>query len=200
MDTYFSSRPSSSEELLHFHLEYQGERFPWISAAGVFQRRGLDVGTRLLLDCAVEVPGEHVLDLGCGHGPLGLLDLRRRPGARGCLVDVNERACRVSRLNARSLDLPVQVVQADVATCLRSGSFDLVLTNPPIRAGLAVLDRFWQESARVLVPGGSLVFVGRPKQGGRRLAARAAEALGVEHAEKLGRNKGFEVFRVIRGS
>ncbi len=74
---------------------------------------------------------------------------------------------------------------------------DLVLTNPPIRAGLPVVRRLLADAARVLVPGGRLLFVGRPKQGGRRLAEIAAASMG-SPAEKLLRHKGYEVFELVR--
>jgi 16S rRNA (guanine1207-N2)-methyltransferase len=199
MDTYFSRSPSSAESFFEFSLEYGGEAFSWISAPGIFQRKGLDVGTSLLLDCIARLPGKRILDIGCGHGPLGLLHLRRQSSARAWLVDVNERACRVALCNARRLKLPASVIQGEIAHCFPAGFFDLVLTNPPIRAGLEVLRAFWADSARVLQSGGSLVFVCRPKQGGRRLAQMAAETLQAKAPEKLGRKKGFEVFRVVRG-
>lgn len=201
-DMYFSRDPSSSDERLHFRIQYAGEDHPWTAFPGVFARTRLDVGTALLLDCAAEAPGTRVLDLGCGHGPLGLLHLRRTrraggPPTRLWLLDPNPRACAASQANARTLGLEVGVLQADGGACLADGAVDLVLCNPPIRAGLEVILRLWQDSARVLAEGGWLYFVGRPKQGGRRLARLASEALGGE-PEKLGRNKGYEVFRIQR--
>ena len=197
LDTYFSAHPDSLEHFFQFPLEYQGRTHVWTSAPGIFQHRGLDVGTALLLDCAAEIPGQRILDLGCGHGPLGLLHLLRRPGARAWLVDRNARACEAARRNRDRLGASALVVHGDGASCLPDAGFDLVLTNPPIRAGLGVLRLFWRDAARVLLPGGNLVFVGRPRQGGRRLAELAAEQLGGA-PERLGRRKGYEVFRVGR--
>lgn len=197
MSSYFSREDEVPDEVLHFTLEFEGEGLPWVSARGVFQSRDLDPGTALLLRCAREEPGTRILDLGCGHGPLGLLDLRARgPGARAWLSDVNPRACRASEANRSRLALPALVVRADGLTAFAPGSFDLILTNPPIRTGLETLRRLFAEAAPALAPGGVMLLVTRPKQGGRRLALLAAEALGGPEPDKLGRKKGYEVFRV----
>ena len=58
--------------------------------AGVFSAGRLDAGTRLLLDTVpAPPPAGHLLDLGCGYGPLALVLAARSPRATVWAVDVN---------------------------------------------------------------------------------------------------------------
>ena len=69
--------------------------------AGVFSAGRLDPGTRLLLDTAPAPPqAGHLLDLGCGYGPLALVLASRSPGATVWAVDVNQRALGLCAGNA----------------------------------------------------------------------------------------------------
>ncbi|WP_380168698.1 16S rRNA (guanine(966)-N(2))-methyltransferase RsmD [Jannaschia sp. R86511] len=90
------------------------------------------------LDAWGAVSEAHVLDLYCGSGALGLEALSR--GAASAVgVEADRAAARVAGDNARTLDLPLQVVHDRVQRWLdaRRGrddglpGFDLVLLDPP---------------------------------------------------------------------
>ena len=55
-------------ETLHFHTTW-----------GLFSPKGLDEGSRLLIDQLDIRPDDDTLDLGCGYGPLGLIMARLAP-------------------------------------------------------------------------------------------------------------------------
>src|SRR5437899_12379075 len=70
---------------------------------GVFGSKGVDLGTRVLLQEAPPPPQKgEVLDLGCGYGPIAIVLAKLAPGARIWAVDVNERALELSRPNAET--------------------------------------------------------------------------------------------------
>lgn len=50
---------------------------------GLFSPRGLDRGTRAMLELYPPEPGWRVLDLGCGAGPVGIYAAKTRRGERG---------------------------------------------------------------------------------------------------------------------
>ena len=79
--------------------------------------------------------GERVCDLGGGTGLLGLLLLAREPSVKITEVELQERSCVLCRRAAEKNGLAgsMNCIEADLRRLpmLRSGSFDLVITNPP---------------------------------------------------------------------
>jgi 16S rRNA (guanine1207-N2)-methyltransferase len=171
-----------------------GDReFGFRTAAGVFARRGVDRGTRLLLD-AVDVRGAAaILDLGCGYGVVGIVLAHRAPGARVALVDVNPRAVALAAENIRLNDVPnAEALCGDGCAPVAGRTFDVVAMNPPIRAGRTVVLRLLGEARDCLTPGGRLYLVARTSQGaqtlGRLMGASFARVVEVE------RGGGFRVY------
>ncbi len=68
------------------------------------------------------------------------------------LCDVNQRALDLARQNAflNRTDY-IEILKSDGMADV-PGPFDLVLTNPPIRQGKAVVYRFFREAAAGLIP------------------------------------------------
>ena len=194
-DAYFVSKPLDPEAVLHANIKYGGRSYSWQTAPGVFQKRGLDQGTKLLLDCLEGENQGPFLDLGCGHGPLGLLHLARCPENQLVQSDVNQSALELTQRNAKTLQLKTFVLWQRGAGAIQANSMRCVMTNPPIRTGNENLFEMFEESFDCLMPGGNFYFVARAKQGVRTLSKRAAEIFS-SSPEKLGRAKGFEVFRL----
>lgn len=73
-------------------------------------------------------PGERFLEVGCGAGLVGLAAARR--GAAAWATDLNPRAVELSRRNAESNGLALEVREGDLLAGL-AGPFDVVAFNPP---------------------------------------------------------------------
>lgn len=101
---------------------------------------------------AVPTPPRRVLDLGTGTGTAARAITARWPEAEVTGVDVSERMlAEARRLLAPELAGRVQFQQADASALpFADGSFDL--------ATLSNMIPFFDEIARVVVPGGSVVF------------------------------------------
>ena len=81
-------------------------------------------------------PGLRVCDLGCGTGLLGLLLLQRQPALSVTGVEIQEAAARLAKTAAteNSLADRLTIRQEDlraVKASFPTGSFDLVVCNPP---------------------------------------------------------------------
>jgi len=128
---------------------------------GVFSRGGIDMGTRLLLlESPAPDPGvEHVLDLGCGYGPIAMALAHRAPDATVWAVDVNPRAIGLCAANAAAAGFAerVRAVQPDAVP--PDVRFDLIWSNPPIRIGKVALHQLLTTWLERLTPGGRAVLV-----------------------------------------
>lgn len=86
------------------------------------------------LDACLAAPGNAVrraVDIGCGGGPGAITVARRFPEAEVFGADINERALRLARINARLAGTGrVAAVNSNLLRGLQ-GEFDLIVSNPP---------------------------------------------------------------------
>ncbi len=112
-----------------------GHHLTFAAGRGVFSGSRLDPGTAVLLR-EVDPPEEgHVLDLGCGFGPIAVGLAVARPRVSVEAVDVNEHALELTRLNAQRHGVADRVRVGTSA----QGPFDEIWSNPPIRIGKEAL-------------------------------------------------------------
>ena len=134
-DHYFSASPSSAENLRRIRVTLGGRSGEVTTAGGVFSPDHVDTGTAVLLaNTPPPPPGGHLLDLGCGWGPIALSLAVQSPHATVWAVDVNERALDLVRRNAAEwgVDNINAVLPDDVPDSVRLRS---IRSNPPIRVG-----------------------------------------------------------------
>jgi len=196
---YFSKSPSSPEAPHRFTVTLLGHELTFVTDAGVFSRARIDPGTLLLIESAPLPSGGRLLDLGAGYGPIGLAVAKARPDLEVHLVEMNERAVKLAKENAEINGLSnVTVHQGDGFSALPEDlRFATVLTNPPYRAGKAAVYAWVNESVHRLEPGGSLVCVGRTKQGVKSLAAHMESVFG--NVQELEKGSGYRVVASTRG-
>lgn len=136
---YFTSSPGSQMRRREVDVVLDGRPTSVVTSNGIFSPEGIDRGTEVLLR---HVPGPspsgHLLDIGCGWGPIALTMAMRSPEATVWAVDVNERARTLCGENAARLGLRNVEVMApeEVPSGVR---FDSIWSNPPIRVGKTVL-------------------------------------------------------------
>ena len=192
-DQYFAKRPSAESRPVDTEFTYRGHTLRLTTDSGVFSRGEVDEGSALLLDSLPALTGR-VLDLGCGAGVIGVSVGKAYP-VELVQSDVNERALALTRENLKRNGVAGTVVESDGFAALE-GLFDTILTNPPIRAGKAVIYRMFAEARDHLKDGGALYLVIR-KQQGAESAKKYLETL-FPSVEMIERKKGFWVLRCIR--
>ena len=127
---------------------------------GVFSMKGLDDGTRLLLDQLDLADADAVADLGCGAGAIGIAAARLAPTAHVHLLDEHLRAVDVARDNVRLNGVRnAEVFLSDLFSAVGGERYSHVLSNPPARLGNDFLDELVVASLAHLRPGGQLWLV-----------------------------------------
>ncbi len=175
--------------LADLHLELQTD-------SGMFSPGRLDPGTRLLLETApAPPPAGHLLDLGCGYGPLALVMAARSPGAWVWAVDVNRRALALCARNAARAGLDrVRPVPPDDPSL--PAEFELIWSNPPIRIGKPALHDLLTGWLGRLAPGGSAYLVVQRNLGSDSLQRWLADS-GCA-VERVAARAGYRVLRAGR--
>ncbi|MFP3511622.1 class I SAM-dependent methyltransferase [Peribacillus sp. SIMBA_075] len=165
---YYSHKPDVVSNPKFWDFTLKGRTFRFKSDNGVFSKKEVDFGSRLLvesfnLDEAVE--GD-ILDVGCGYGPIGISIAAAYPDRTIEMIDINSRAVELSKENAASNGITnVKIYASDRFDKVGSNQFAAILTNPPIRAGKSVVHEILEEGYRSLVAGGELWVVIQKKQG-----------------------------------
>jgi 16S rRNA (guanine1207-N2)-methyltransferase len=156
---YFDERPTGPGQERRRTVDLQGRSVDVVTSSGVFSGGKLDLGTQVLLRHAGPVPPEgHLLDLGCGWGPITLALAAAAPRANVWAVDVNERARALTATNARDNGFPNVRVRSpgDVDPDV---SFSVIWSNPPIRIGKDALHSLLLAWLPRLAPGGHAELV-----------------------------------------
>lgn len=188
---YYDEHPDAQHDIHELHVVLLGERMNFLTDAGVFSKKMIDFGSQVLLSCLAFQPGETVLDVGCGYGPLGL-SLAKAQGVHATMVDVNTRALDLARKNAAFNQVEANIFQSNVYDQVE-GCFDHIISNPPIRAGKKVVHEVLSGSFDHLKPGGDLTIVIQKKQGAPSAKAKMEEVFG--NCEILKKDKGYYILR-----
>ena len=188
---YYDEHPDARHDIHELQVVLLGERMKFLTDAGVFSKKMIDFGSQVLLSCLSFQQGETVLDVGCGYGPLGL-SLVKAQGIHATMVDVNTRALDLAQKNADLNQVEAKIFQSNVYDQVE-GSFDHIISNPPIRAGKKVVHQVLSGSFDHLNPGGDLTIVIQKKQGAPSAKAKMEEVFG--NCEILKKDKGYYILR-----
>ena len=203
---YYSKEPVSASHERRIAYEIKTgegtERFTFVTDNGVFSGDRVDHGTDILLRVILkdrlkreQGAAARIWDIGCGYGPIGITLGRLHPEAFVQMTDVNERAMDLARRNAVQAGLKhFEVTAADSAVV--DEAFDLIVTNPPIRAGKAVIYQIFAQAQDSLATGGSFYVVIRKNQGAPSAAKELERLFGA--CETVGREAGYHVLRVTK--
>lgn len=188
---YYAENPDSAHDIHELKVTLLGQSFTFLTDSGVFSKKMVDYGSQVLLNTLDFEKGKTLLDLGCGYGPLGI-SLAKVQGVNPTMVDVNNRAIDLAKQNAQKNGVEADIFQSDIYEKV-NGTFDYIISNPPIRAGKQVVHTIISESINYLKVGGNLTIVIQKKQGAPSAKAKMEEVFG--NVEILKRDKGYYILR-----
>jgi len=147
----------------HWDLNCDDSGITVISYPGVFAHGRLDDGTALMLQAlkTMILDGD-VLDFACGAGVIGACIATQNPNTSITLLDTSALALRACSETLEANHLNGLVLASDGLSEV-SGSFDYVVSNPPIHAGARTDNRLGLRLLELIHehirPGGKLILV-----------------------------------------
>ena len=192
MSHYFINDPNLKDDYRYYDIHLKGISFRFYTQSGVFSQKGLDFGTKTLLENII-IPdsAQTIIDVGCGYGPLGIIFAKANPKMKVIMVDVNKRALELAELNAKENNVDnIDIIESDLLKQVHTNA-DVIMTNPPIRTGKQNIFRLYEESYSKLNSGGFFYCVIQKKQGAPS-TLKKLQSLFVE-AEVIRREKGYWV-------
>jgi 16S rRNA (guanine1207-N2)-methyltransferase len=133
-----------------------------------------------------------VLDLGCGYGAVGIAAAVFNPDLHVIMADVNERAVRLARQNAGINNVQnVILKRGRLYEPVKGFTFDCVLSNPPVSAGLETIRAIISEAPEHMGSRTLFQIVVKSKIGGKRLCTIMQDAFG--NVSVLARKSGYRV-------
>lgn len=200
MEQYFTKNPTTQKEIYKFDWNLGKDRFYFYTSNSVFSKNGVDFGSMLLVETVIKENANfkgNILDLGCGYGPIGVMLAKLIENANVTMSDVNERALELAKMNAEENKVKTRVkTLSSSAFDNINENFDMIVTNPPIRAGKDVVFSFYEGAYEHLNKGGHLYVVIQKKQGSPSTKEKLESLFGnCETAEK---KSGYFIFRAVK--
>ena len=187
MEHYYTKETKSKSNIKKVTIKIKNIVLELLTDNGVFSKKGLDFGTRCLLENLYDIKGD-VLDIGCGYGPIGIY-VAKRYNAKVTMSDINQRAISLAKKNTYLNKVDCEVIQSDMYENI-IGSYDHIITNPPIRIGKEKLYYLLKEAKQHLKPNGNLWLVVNKNQGAKSLVKELEKDYLVQIIDK---NKGFYI-------
>ena len=193
LEHYFTNNPNLKSELRTIVYKYKDHNLNFFSDNGVFSKDKLDFGSNLLLDSIFKnVDGDNlkILDVGCGYGFIGI-SLAKILNAQVTMCDVNNRSLHLAKKNCSENNISAEVIESNMYENV-TGIYDLIVTNPPIRAGKEVVYGILDGARDYLKEDGELWAVIRKDQGAKSAIKHLEENYKCEVVEK---SKGFYIIK-----
>lgn len=189
MEHYFTNNTNiKTNEKLH-DVTINGTKLKFISDNGVFSKRGLDFGTRTLLETIpIDKISDDVLDFGCGYGPIGIF-VALKTKAKVDMIDVNLRSLNLAKKNALLNNADVDIFESNIYKNINK-KYNYIISNPPIRVGKKILYEILFGAKEHLKNNGELWIVINKDQGAKGVVRDLEKEYDVKIINK---NKGFYI-------
>lgn len=198
MSHYYDKDPEVASQREDFKYRYQQNELKLATDSGVFSKGKIDYGSDLLLRTFLKEhppgPSKTIIDVGCGYGPIGLMIAKVSPHHKVILLDVNHRALDLAKENSEKNHIDNAVIQeSDGLAEIPDDSADMIVTNPPIRAGKSVVHGILEDAYSKLKKDGELYVVIQKKQGMPSAKKKMEAVFG--NVETLAKDKGYYILK-----
>lgn len=192
MEHYFTNNNNLIEDIHEINTKVKNTIFTFYTDNGVFSKRGLDYGTRFLLENLDIENKNSFLDVGCGCGPIGIYIAKQNDNYIVDMIDVNEKVIKlVKKAFIKNKINNGNVFISDAYKNVKN-KYDMIITNPPIHAGKKKVYEIIKNSKDYLNDDGELWIVIRKDQGAKSLIK---DMNNIYNFEIIKKNNGFYVLK-----
>lgn len=192
MSHYYISDDKLDSIDITFAYTYKNNRLTFHADCGVFSKDRVDFGTNVLLNALPEMKQKRIIDVGCGVGVIGLCLAKAYPDSFVTLIDINSRAVGLAKKNATVNKINnVEIFESDIYSKVE-GTYDVIITNPPIRAGKKVIHKIVEDGYNKLNLNGKIYLVIQKKQGAPSMKEKLLATF--NNCEELDKKNGYYVF------
>ena len=192
MEHYFTNNNDLKSELRDIKYTLNEYNFMFKSDNGVFSKNEIDYGSEFLVKTFLESNKKNInnlLDVGCGYGFIGVT-LAKILNAKVTMIDVNKRAVHLTKMNIEINKVNGECFESNIYENINS-KYDLIISNPPIRAGKDVVLKILVGGLERLNKDGELWFVIRKNQGAESIKKRISK---LASCIVVAKSKGFWIF------
>lgn len=196
MSHYFinDEKVKSNRRILNYNFDNLS--FKFVSDNGVFSKDEIDEGSDTLLKCYLKKGKKgKTLDVGSGVGFLGIV-ISKVNDCEVSMLEINSRAVELCKENIALNNVNKCDVYESNLYEKANGKYDIVISNPPIRAGKRVVFEILEKSIEYLNDLGELWIVIRKSHGADSAKKKMNEVFG--NCEIVERNKGFYVLKSVK--
>ena len=195
MKHYYTENDDLISEPEQFIFNYRGKALTFVSDNGVFSKKMIDYGSRVLLEAiSIDSSKKTLLDVGCGYGTFGIALKSVYPFLEIDMIDINDRALNLARENLKLNNVNANVYLSNTYEKVEN-KYDLIVTNPPIRAGKEIVTKILVDSKKYLNLNGEIWIVIQKKQGAPS-AKKNLESV-FKKVDIVKRDKGYYILRAI---
>lgn len=197
MGHYFINDPDLKSNKKQIKYTFLGQEVIFNTDNGVFSKDRVDYGTNILLNSLENLENiNSVLDVGCGVGVIGICIAKKYKKLNIDMVDVNERAIALTNENIKKNKISncncfISNVYSNVEK-----KYDLIISNPPIRAGKAVVHGIAEGAKDKLNDNGMFYAVVQKKQGADSFKKKLEEVYSI--VEIVNKDSGYIIFKAIK--
>lgn len=196
---YFTKNPDVIHNEKEWTFELLNNEFKFTTDNGVFSKKTVDFGSRVLLNAFAqqEIIAGNILDVGCGYGPIGLAIAKDQPERQIDMTDVNELALELAKKNAEINKITnVSIFESAAYDNVTKTDYATIVTNPPIRAGKNVVHDILSGAFDHLKVGGQLFAVLQKKQGAGSAQKKMTDVFG--NCEIILKDKGYYILMSVK--
>ena len=207
MSHYFSEKQEVKSDRKIIKYEIENKKFEFVTDNGVFSKIKVDFGTDVMLKVFLRENMNKknqkfdVLDIGCGYGVVSVVMKAFFQKIKTVSSDVNERALELTAENLLKNEVVKDEndefgVRKSFAFDNISEKFDVILSNPPIRAGKQTIFQIYEKSFEHLNENGEFYCVIQTKHGAKSTQKKLEEVFG--NCETLEIDAGYRIFRSVK--